>query len=94
MNFPIHLTREALQEEAEAYLFYEAEQSGLGERFLKQVEIALKKVLHNPTHYSFCDETKTIRDIRLIRFPFIIIYEIRSNKIVVYHIHHTRKESK
>jgi len=34
MNFPIHLTEEALQEEAEAFLFYEDQQSGLGERFL------------------------------------------------------------
>lgn len=53
MNFPIHLTEEALQEEAEAFLFYEDQQSGLGERFLKEVEITMKKVSKNPTHYSF-----------------------------------------
>ena len=42
MNFFITLTEEALQEEIEAFLFYEDEQVGLGERFLKEVEDALQ----------------------------------------------------
>jgi len=94
MNFFIHLTEEALQEEIEAYLFYEDEQAGLGERFLKEVEDALQKVCAHPTHYSFSDQTKTIRDTSLIKFPFVIIFEIKSDRITVYHVHHTKKELK
>jgi plasmid stabilization system protein ParE len=94
MKFSIYLTEEALQEEIEAFLFYENEQTGLGERFLKEVEAVLQKVSDHPTFYSFSDETKTIRDISLIKFPFVIIYEIKSDRIEVYHIHHTKKELK
>lgn len=94
MSFPIYLTEEALQEEIEAFLFYEGEQFGLGERFLKEVEEVLLKVSASPTHYSFSDETKTFRDISLIKFPFIIIFEIKSDRIEVYHIHHTKKKLK
>jgi len=94
MNFFITLTEEALQEEIEAFLFYEDEQVGLGERFLKEVEDALQKVCEHPTHYSFSDETKTIRDISLIKFPFVIIFQIKSDRIEVYHVHHTKKELK
>lgn len=58
MNIPIHLTEEALEEEIEAFLFYEDEQLGLGERFLIEVEEALHKLSEHPSHYSFSDETK------------------------------------
>jgi plasmid stabilization system protein ParE len=94
MSFSIHLTEEALQEEIEAFLFYENEQPGLGERFLKEVEAALQKGSEHPDHYSFADETKTIRDISLIKFPFVIIFEIETDKTIIYHIHHTKKELK
>lgn len=94
MSFPIHLTEEALEEEIEAFLFYEDQQIGLGERFLDEVEKSLQKLSKHPSHYSFSDETKTIRDISLTKFPFIIIFEIKSDRIEVYHIHHTKKELK
>jgi hypothetical protein len=92
MSLSIHLTEEALQEEAEAYLYYEVEQEGLGERFLGDVEATLKKVSENPAYYSYSDDTKTMRDISLIHFPFVIIYEVKSERIEIYHIHHTKKK--
>jgi len=54
----------------------------------------MKKVSKNPTHYSFSDNTKTIRDVRLKKFPFVIIFEKKFRHIEVYHIHHTKKELK
>jgi hypothetical protein len=94
MKLPIYLSEEALQEEVAAFLFYEEEQVGLGDRFLKEVEEALQKVSEHPTHYSFSDETKTLRDISLARFPFVIIFEAKTDRIDVYHLHHTKKELK
>jgi hypothetical protein len=46
MSFSIHLTEEALQEEIEAFLFYEDEQTGLGERFLKKLKTFYRKFLN------------------------------------------------
>lgn len=91
MSFPIYLTTEALQEEAEAYLYYEAEKDGLGERFLQEVAAVLRKVSEHPSFYSYCDDTKTIRSTSLKTFPFTIIFEQKANRIEVYHIHHTKK---
>jgi hypothetical protein len=92
MKLPIHFTQEALQEEVVAYLFYEEQQAQLGERFLTEVEKTLLKVSQNPAYYSFLDATKTIRDVRLNKFPFVIIFEVKAGKIIVYHIHHTRTQ--
>jgi hypothetical protein len=58
MKFPIYFTEEALQEEAEAYLFYEDKQEGLEERFLIEAEASLQRVSENPGYYSYSDETK------------------------------------
>lgn len=91
MSLPIYLTTEALQEEAEAYIYYEVEKDGLGERFLHEAEAVLRKVSEHPSHYSFCDGTKTIRSTSLNTFPFAIIFEQKANHIEVYHIHHTKK---
>ena len=94
MNLPIRLSEEALQEEAEAYLFYERRSEGLGERFFREVEETLAKVTSNPSYYTFIDATKTIRDVALNVFPFVIIFEEKPTHIEVYHVHHTSKEPK
>ena len=70
MSFSIHLTQEALQEEADAYLFYENQKEGLRERFLGEVETYLRRVAESPTHNSYSDATKTIRDVALAIFTF------------------------
>lgn len=94
MSLLIQLTKEALQEEAEAYLFYERCLEGLDERFLNEVEDNLQRIAANPAYYSYTDTTHTIRDVALTVFPFSIIYEEKGNHIVVYHIHHAKKELK
>jgi hypothetical protein len=38
MSFSVNLTQKALQEEADAYLFYEKPKDGLREQFLNGVE--------------------------------------------------------
>ncbi|HVF96564.1 MAG TPA: hypothetical protein VM871_04555, partial [Flavisolibacter sp.] len=80
--------------EAEAYLSYELQSEGLGERFLSEAEAALQKVAENPTYYTYIDKTATIRDVALVKFPFVILFEVKTDRIEVYHIHHTKKELK
>jgi hypothetical protein len=91
MNFNIILTADALREEAESYLYYENQSDGLGDRFLTEIEFTLNKIASHPEHYSFCDTTKTIRDISLPNFPFVVIFELIQNGVIVFNIHHTKK---
>lgn len=94
MKHTIIISLNAQKEEAEAYLFYENKSEGLGERFLQEVEKALKKIAANPTFYSYSDSTKSLRDFAIEKFPFVIIYESLEDKILVTNIHHTKKELK
>jgi toxin ParE1/3/4 len=91
MSYEVIITLTALQEEEEAYLFYEGKSDGWGEDFLNEVEDALQIISENPTFFSYCDSTKILRDFVLTRFPFVIIYELTKDKIIVTNIHHTKK---
>lgn len=94
MKHTIIISLVAQKEETDAYLFYEKQSQGLGERFLQEVEKTLNKIAANPTFYSYSDSTKTLRDFALEKFPFVIIYEVLEDKIIVTNIHHTKKELK
>ena len=94
MTYNIIISATARTEEAEAYLYYEEKSEGLGERFLSEVQSTLKQIAENPTFYTYCDPRRILRDVALPKFPFVIIYEMEDNKIIVTNIHHTRKEPK
>ena len=74
----------------DAYSWYEIQLEGLGESFLYELETGYKRILGNPTFYSFLENG--FRRISLKRFPYIIIYEIDGNSIVVYAIFHTSRD--
>jgi hypothetical protein len=94
MIYKIILSAIAISEEADAYLYYENQSEDLGERFLDDIYNTLQKISLHPTHYSYTDETKTIRDVSLNKFPFKIIFQISENEIIVYNMHHTKKNLK
>ncbi len=52
MSYQLTFHPRADEEYAEAYLWYENEQKGLGERFEKMVEQGLQKIAQNPEFYS------------------------------------------
>ncbi len=90
MSFEVVITKPAHQDTLEAYNFYELQQAGLGERFLEALTKRYADLATHPHHYSFIDEDpqKILRDVRLEIFPFVIVYEIIENRVVVYAVHH------
>jgi hypothetical protein len=66
---------------------YEKRQTGLGERFLFELEKCYDKLELQPTIYAKID--KNFRQIILRTFPYVVVFEIFENEIVVYAIFHT-----
>lgn len=62
MAHKIVITPFAINDEYEAYEWYEKQRTGLGEELLKELGTAYKKIANNPEHYSFIDERKELRD--------------------------------
>ena len=75
----------------EAHLFYETQQAGLGERFLESVEESYYKLSQKPQYYSYISSEKHLRDIKIKDFPFVMIYQIIEDKVLVLRVFNTNR---
>ena len=93
MPFTVIVKEEAHQDTIEAYNYYEEKSAGLGEMFLEALQQRYRELSEAPTFYSFIneDQMKVLRDVKLEKFPFVVVYEIIENEVVVYAVHNTYK---
>ena len=82
----------AILMEKEAYDWYELQQAGLGEIFLKELDDKYQKIETSPTLYGKRDSQ--YRHISLKKFPFVIVFRIVKMTVVVYAVFHTSRNPK
>jgi ParE toxin of type II toxin-antitoxin system, parDE len=77
----------------QAMAYYEEERSGLGFDFAEEVEQALERIKLYPKAWS--PLSLRLRRCVVNRFPYSVLYEIRSEIIIIVPIqhHHQRPES-
>ncbi len=76
----------------ETYLYYENQLSGLGEQFLIELEHVYKKIGEHPQYYSYIASQNIYRDICLPKFPYVVIYQIYKNDIIVVDVFNTNRK--
>lgn len=84
MIFTIELRPLALMDLQDAYDYYNLINENLGEEFLKELQTFLNKIESFPYTYSYVKEP--IRQGKIKRFPYDVIYEVKDDKILVYSI--------
>lgn len=90
MVFEIIISELASLEITESVAFYESRQKGLGKLFLNSLKSALQILKSNPELFSI--KRKSIyREMPIKKFPFIVIYEIIGNEVIVYSVFHTSR---
>ena len=89
MTFKIILESRAINNAKASYNYYELIQLGLGDRFMKELERRIKIIQLNPKLFRKIKDD--IRQVSLKKFPFVIIYEIFENIIIVYAVFHTSR---
>lgn len=87
MTYILELKEYAKAEIIEAYLYYEEKRTGLGEEFLEHLDTYFERIVANPKHFP--QKRKPYREAFIKRFPFLIIYEIEKNKIIIYSVFNT-----
>ena len=92
MKYRLNITKAALQDEMEAYHYYENISPGLGDRFLENLEKKFTVLSEHPDYYSYSDANKLMRDVAVDDFPYIVVYEISGIDVVVYSVHGTSKK--
>ncbi len=76
MRYQLKISATAYQETDDAYAYYEEQSTGLGEKFLKSLEDAYYKLSKTPQYYSYIQNDKNIRDLKIKTFPFVIVFQI------------------
>ncbi len=90
--FRIQIRPLASGEIIEAYDWYELQREGLGFEFLDELENFYENLLRNPHTHSFY--SKPIRQGKVNRFPYVVVYEVHGQDIVIYSVFMTRQDPK
>ena len=86
MAYQLIIREEAHLDANKAYTYYEQKSPGLGERFLQELIQRYNEISEHPEYYGFIDEHKIIRDVKLRHFPYLVVYEINNDKVIVYSV--------
>ena len=90
MVFKITILPLAEKEIEESIEFYESRSKGLGKQFLTYLKSYLKVLKTNPELFEI-KKQPGYREMTLVKFPFVIIYEIIGVEIIIYSIFHTSR---
>jgi len=87
MNIRLHPFAEEDLEKALKY--YSEVDEALEIRFLKYLDLTFDKILHSPKLYPF--ENNFAQKILVEKFPYVVLYEIYEDIIMVLAIFHTKR---
>ncbi|MDP4763675.1 MAG: type II toxin-antitoxin system RelE/ParE family toxin [Salibacteraceae bacterium] len=80
-NYVLFLTSEAEVEIVDAVVWYEEQQTGLGERFEIEIRKSFKRILENPLTNAKIHGEK--RRAKITHFPYGIYYQLIENDVIV-----------
>ena len=90
MSYRINLRPEAESEISDAALWYTRRGIGLGADFLDEVAKTLSVLKDGPERFPIVEDE--IRKTLLRRFPYVVLFSIRRDEVVVISCFHTRRD--
>jgi hypothetical protein len=85
----IKIKEQANTEVSNAYTYYESKQNGLGEYFLSDFSNTINAIKLSPNGFF---KFYQYRQVRFSVFPFVIVYEVIENELVVYAVFDTHQD--
>jgi hypothetical protein len=89
MSYKIEIRPLAIVETIEAYNWYELQRKGAGVAFLNELDDFYQSLLRNPKTYSYY--LKPVREGKINRFAYAVVYELFETTIVAYSIFTTKQ---
>ena len=83
-------TAEAEDDVAQSYEWYEIQEPGLGEEFLRCIEACVSGIQRHPEMYPVAIDEFRRAPIR--RFPFEIFYEAEKDVVAIYSVFHCSQD--
>jgi toxin ParE1/3/4 len=69
-----------------AYAWYEGKRSGLGQRFLGELDVLLQRIQDNPEMYGVI--YRNVRAVKIHHFPYVVYYRLKQDRIEIVAIEH------
>ena len=91
MSFELIISPTAFSETNDAHLYYKSISEALGERFMKSLETTYSKLSRTPKYYGYINEFKDLRDTKLKDFPYVVIFQIVDNRVLVLSVFNTNR---
>lgn len=73
-------------------LYYEAQQTNLGVKFLNDWESTMERLSKSPLIYQ--RKAKEFRSALLEHFPYLLIFEVEGSSIIIYRLIHAKRNPK
>ncbi len=89
MKYDLIIKEEALADMQSAYNYYEDRKKGLGLRFVDNLDDCFERLKLYPYHYQI--RRKPYREALLKVFPYLVIYEIEDENIIVFAVFNTSR---
>ena len=74
----------------DTYEWYESQRQGLGEEFIEDFGSVIASIVEFPQ--SFVRINDKIRRANLVRFPYLVFYQVESKRIVVHAVIHQSRD--
>ncbi len=94
MSCKLTVTENATLSAMAAAIYYEECQADLGEKFVSELEIAYRKIIEHPEYYGYISSQNEFRDIGLNKFPYVVVYQINGDEVIVIDVFNTSKNPK
>ncbi len=92
MIYQVEILDEVFYDIEEVIVYYDLLVLGLGMRFYKEFQETINIISINPNLFN--KKRKNYRQVKMKKFPFLIVYELESNKIIVSRLFHAKRNPK
>ncbi|MFZ6053145.1 type II toxin-antitoxin system RelE/ParE family toxin [Halocola ammonii] len=92
MSYSIIISESAEVDVRDAFLWYEKQQSKLGERFERRIESAIENIKDNPLKIEV--KYGNVRIFFLKKFPYGIHFTVARDEILIVSVFHTSRDPK
>ncbi|MCB9034582.1 MAG: type II toxin-antitoxin system RelE/ParE family toxin [Chitinophagales bacterium] len=90
--YKLEIEEQAREDLKDAMFWYEEQLENLGVQLLQEVRKSIQFIVENPKHFRKI--AKEYRQTKINIFPYVIVYELINNKIVIFRIFHTSRNPK
>jgi hypothetical protein len=87
----VHFHPQASLDLNDATDHYERQRTGLGRQFAVEVHSTVKRIEHSPSAWAIVDPKAGLRRCLTHRFPYGVVYQIQTHRIVVLAVAHLRR---